>query len=709
LKRNLVPVLLLCTALSALSGLTAPCGAIKILSKVKGMVSGSDSPSQAQLDSLQHSGGRLAPALAAVQSQRRGKVAVALALAAREAGLSIPDFAALWNGPSWNNRTFEDFWEHVARGADEELTCRQARALSLALAARSDRGAPAEALAFSASGEALLLDSAGVIWQGEEAGKDSPARAWSWSDLAGLDLDTGAALGLRPSERRLILLQRDKEVYDRTPVLIAGPLVFSAGVEPALEAARGAHGLPHHVLSLVCLREDCGLVAASDSTVVYWERLESEGVRSWVRRTFAFCDIETVFLDSKLRSDQASLITVSGVLDFEKLQAPEQTAFRALKRRVESVSPRASYELGGLRLDDRYFLYELPEVAECLSREVPLESGEVVLALASAGTARLDRESLKSLGLSAGNLFNWTGTVGGVAGRLGSQMLNRGLSRISFAAVTSKRFILYRNGEIKTYALAEGLPFALKKDKVLASGVDFYARDFFEEGKPLLEDVHQALAQRFLDASKKIVSGNYNFSIAAGSASPDLSVAGLKDRLNKEKDQRLGQVSQTLQEKLPSGGLLNQAGTAVAGAFQLKDNEKGYAGMLRTFLSDKARDSNALLLESLRQASGIDSSRASEIERQVRRELGLDMEIKPNELGFVGMLRRFAGEGSLERNTALLGSLAAASGIDTSRARVLTDFVTRENQAAAPAAQPGCLSPDSTVTAPDSSDAPAAP
>ncbi|MCE5273036.1 hypothetical protein LLH00_17295 [bacterium] len=704
MKRDLLTVFLLSTLLTALSGLTAQCGAIKILSKVKGIVSGSDSPSQAQLDSLQHSGGRLAPALAAVPTQRRTKVMAGLATAAREAGLSIGDLAGCWNTPGWNNRTFEDFWEHVARGADEDLACRQARALSLALAARSDHGAAVEALAFSAAGEAVLLDSSGVTWQD----KDSPARYWGWSDLSGLDLDTGAALGLRPAERRLIVLQRDKEVYDRTPVLTAWPLVFSAGLEPALEAARRAHGMPRRALSLVCLREDCGLVCAADSTVTYWERLEADGVRTWVRRTFAFRDIETVFLESKLRSDHASLITVSGVLDFDKLEAPEQTAFRALKRRIESVSPRAGYELGGLRLDDRYYLYELPEAAECLSREVPLEPGEVVLALASAGTARLDRESLKSLGLSAGNLFNWSGTVSGVAGRLGSQMLNRGLSRISFAAVTSKRFILYRNGEIKTYALAEGLPFALKKDKVLASGVDFYARDFFEEGKPLLEDVHQALAQRFLDASKKIVSGNYDFSIAAGSTTPELTVAGLKDRLNKEKDQRLGQAGQALQEKLPSGGLLNQAGAAAAGAFQLGDNEKGYAGMLRTFLSDKARDSNAPLLESLRQASGIDSSRAAEIERQVRRELGLDMEIKPNEMGFVGMLRRFAGEGSLERNAGLLQSLAAASGVDTARARVLTEFVARESQAAAPseAAPAENCSPDSASVAPDSCTAP---
>jgi hypothetical protein len=677
LKRKLISSLILCLALIVLSGMNNRCAAINILSRVKGMVSGSDKASPAQLDSLAVSGGKLAAALKACPQPRRGKLLNELALAARQTGLSIRDCAALWDTPVWENRVFEDFWEHASRSADEERVCDETQGLTLTLAARPIRTAPVKAVAFSAQGAPVLLDSSGVIFLERAADKDSPAFSREWKDLAAVSLDEGAAA--RISGRRLIIVQREREMYDMAPVLTPGPLVFSAGLEQALQDARTAHGLSRGSISAVCLRDDSGLLSSADSSVLYWERLENGGAQSWVLRSFAFRDIETVFLDSRIRDNHAAVVTVSGVLDFGKLDSAEKTAFRTLKRDVEAVSPRASLDLGGLTLDDRYFLHELPEAVECLSSEVPLEKGEVVLALASSGTARLDRESLKSLGLSAGNLFNLSGAMTGVAGRLGNQVLNLGLKRISFAAVTDRRFILYRNGEIKTYALAEGMPFALKKDKVLASGVDFYARDFFEEGKPLLEDVHESLSRRFLDASKKIVSGNYDFSIAADSSRTSLSADAFKARLDREKNRQLGQASETLQEKLPSGELLERAKETVAGAFNLKDNEKGYAGMLRSFLKDKTRENNAPLLDNLRLASQIAPERAVEIERRVRRELGLDLEVQSNEMGFVGMLRQFKADSSLARNTALLESLAAASGISAERARALTAFVTGDS------------------------------
>ncbi len=679
MKSKLISSLILCLILTVLSGLNSRCAAINILSRVKGIVSGSEKASPAQIDSLAASGGKLAAALKACPQPRRGKLLNEIALAARQAGLSIRECAALWDTPVWEKKVFQDFWEHASRSADEQRACDEAQGLTLALAARPGRTAPVKAVAFSAQGVTVLLDSSGVILLERAEDKDSPAFSREWKDLAAVSLDDGAAA--RISGRRLIIVQREREMYDTPPVLTPGPLVFSSHLEQALQEARTAHGLSRKPVNAVCLRDDSGLLSSADSSVLYWERMENGGEQSWVLRSFAFRDIETVFLDSRIRDNHAAVVTVSGVLEFDKLDSAEKTAFRTLKRDVESVSPRASLDLGGLTLDDRYYLHELPEAAECLSREVPLEKGEVVLALASSGTARLDRESLKSLGLSTGNLFNLSGAVTGVAGRLGNQVMNLGLKRISFAAVTDRRFILYRNGEIKTYALAEGMPFALKKDKVLASGVDFYARDFFEEGKPLLEDVHESLSRRFLDASKKIVSGNYDFSIAVDSSRTSLSPDAFKARLDREKDRRLGQAAETLQGKLPSGGLLEQAKETLAGAFELKDNEKGYEGMLRSFLKDKTRESNAPLLDNLRLASQIEPERAAEIERRVRRELGLDLDVQPNEMGFVGMLRQFKAEGSLARNTALLESLAAASGISAERARALNAFVTGDSLA----------------------------
>lgn len=655
--------------------------AINIFSRVRDMVSGGKDVSREEVDSLRNSGGALAAAVNRCPEPRRDRVFEELVLTARELELSKKDFAALWDKTRWENRTFEEFWDHVARVREDDRWKAGVRAVSGALGYRpggaSDLGGIA-GIALNSEGGVILLGSKGLICLEKPSDKDAAFLELGGRDLDGLDY-LGAAAGLKADDRAICLIRREQEIFNSPPVVVFRGMTFSVGLEKAVEALRAEIPERLETAAIVSRRDDSGLLRTSNDAVVYWERFDHDGGRAWITRRFAFREIETVFLDSELRNDHAAIITVTGVVSFDRLNADERRAFRVLKREVENVEPRALWELRGMKVDNRLFLYELPEVAECLSAEMLLEKDEVLLALAGAGTARLNRESIKSLGLSMGNVINLTGTVTGVAGRLGSQLVNRGLNRVSFAAVTDRRFLVYRNGEVKTYNLAEGLPFALKKDKVLAHGVDFYERDFFEDGKALLEDVHESLARKFLDASRKIVSGNYDFSIAGGESGAGLpSVSGLRDRLQAEKDSRLEQARDRLEETVDADSRLSGAKAALGTAFELRDNEKGYAGMVRTFIEQKSFEQNQAMLTTLRNASNIPQERAAEIERQVRREMGLLFEVLPNETGFVGMVRKFAEVGELERNETLLQSLAEASGISPERREALIRFVTGE-------------------------------
>jgi len=110
----------------------------------------------------------------------------------------------------------------------------------------------------------------------------------------------------------------------------------------------------------------------------------------------------------------------------------------------------------------------------------------------------------------------------------------------------------------------------------------------------------------------------------------------------------------------------NNGDTAVT----FKDNELGYAGMLRTFLSQGNVENNRSILNNLMVASNISVERAKEIEEIIKSQ-----SFKDNELGYVGMLKSFIEQGNLEQNRQLLVTLANSSNISSERAKEIENII----------------------------------
>ena len=103
-----------------------------------------------------------------------------------------------------------------------------------------------------------------------------------------------------------------------------------------------------------------------------------------------------------------------------------------------------------------------------------------------------------------------------------------------------------------------------------------------------------------------------------------------------------------------------------------RDNELGYVGMIRTFQSQGTIEQNRNILVSLAKASNISDERTKEIENIIKSEGFND-----NELGYVGMLRTFIQQGKLEENRGLLTTLASSSNISIERAREIEELIKR--------------------------------
>ncbi len=108
---------------------------------------------------------------------------------------------------------------------------------------------------------------------------------------------------------------------------------------------------------------------------------------------------------------------------------------------------------------------------------------------------------------------------------------------------------------------------------------------------------------------------------------------------------------------------------------EIKENEKGYVGMVKSLIEKNLIEEQRELLKTLRTSSDISEERSKELEIIIKKELGLIVEIADNEKGFVGIARQFIENGSLEDNVPLLVTLAQSSGISEERKKILLEHL----------------------------------
>ena len=634
----------------------------KIVARLKGTMV-SKRASGEDLAAFRNSGGGLSKIFSQYPEAEQAVVLKYLLNFARNRSLAKDDLYSLYDYHIWENGSLEKFWQHVFENLEEVDWEPAVYAFTEAVSLMKESSPP--------EGEKKIIgyvlgESNEVVIFGEnslfylENAKSGKFQRKMYKELWALKI-----LYYGSGASDLLFVNRQQEGSDSRPVNVVRRLAASVNLEKSLATAGESIEAPLPVHSLICVRDNNALILCIDRSLGYWERLRGEDENGWAFNRIAIADIETVFLQSQIRDSHVSLITKWGYTEFDNLTDEERSSFTLLERAVGGVNPGVRLEFPGVAIANRYYLYEFPQVVEYISRKRILEEGEVIVSLVVANTAPLGKSAVAAKSFPDG-VFKWlTDVAAGLARQLGIGSAEKPQPEgpVSFAAVTDRRFFSCVNGEVKYYDLAEGIPFAIKRYDTGRQAVDFFERDFFDENKPLLDNVHETLVFAFQDSFRKVLSGNRE----KGSSAEEVVI----------RDKGVVDIKPPIGPDIPHPPVT--AGPSDS-TFALQENERGYAGMVKLFLEQGTFDEKGELLSALQAASGISDERSAVIREEIRGKLQPLFTIKPNEQGFAGMVKRFAAEGSLEKNAQLLEELASASGISEQRRKQITEWVLKRLQ-----------------------------
>lgn len=574
--------------------------------------------------------------------------------------LSREQMYSLYDYHSWQDGSLQKFWSHVFDNLDNMEWKPVVFAFARAVAIMRDNSWPdgdkvLSGYALGGSNDVLVFGPNSLFYL-----EDARSREFQWKPYRDLWALKRVYYGNGTIDLILVDRQQDGPVKARPVNLVQG-LTFSANLDKALSMAGESIAEPLPVHSLVCARDSSAMVFCSDSSLGYWQWLPNGQESGWSFSRIKIADVETVFWDSRIRSGHVSLIFRRGYVEFDNLTAGETAAFAMLAKAVGGVNSGAALQFPAAAVANRYYLYEFPSVVEYISRQRILDDGEVIVSLVVANSA-LSGDNQGTAANFQDRVIKWlSGLTDRLATRLGIGSSGEDLSRgpVPFAALTDRRFFACVDGEVKYYDLADGIPFAIKRDDVSSQSVDFFERDFFDEDKPLLDNVHENLVPAFQVFFRQVVSG------AATGVDTNSLEQVLSDHASTDSEQP------PRQEMPPSSLVAVQDSTGVVP----RENELGYAGMVKSFLEQGTFEENRELLQTLQAASGIDDQRAQFIVELIKDQLRQLFTIMPNEQGFAGMVERFSKQGSLQQNARLLEQLAAASGISEQRRKEISEWV----------------------------------
>ncbi|MBW7995942.1 MAG: hypothetical protein FVQ81_05080, partial [Candidatus Glassbacteria bacterium] len=380
----------------------------KIIARLKGAII-SQRASGEELAAFNSSESRLSEIFSQYPEEEQAVILKYLLSIAGKMELSKEDIYSLYDYHSWQDGSLEKLWRHVFDNLDNMDWKPVVFAFAKAVAIMQENSSPdgertISGYALGGSNDLVIFGPNSLFYL-----EDAKSGKFQWKPYRELWSLTPVYYGSGAIDLILVDRQR-KGPLEARPVNLVQGLTSSANLDKALARAGESIAEPLPVHSLICARDSSAMVFCSDSSLGYWRWLRGEEDSGWAFNRIEIADIETVFLNSRIRNGHVSLITSWGYLEFDNLTAGETEAFAMLAKAVGGVNPGAALEFPAVAVANRYYLYEFPRVVEYISRQRILDEGEVIVSMVVANSA-LPGDYRGLVASFPGGVFKWLSDV----------------------------------------------------------------------------------------------------------------------------------------------------------------------------------------------------------------------------------------------------------------------------------------------------------
>jgi len=267
---------------------------------------------------------------------------------------------------------------------------------------------------------------------------------------------------------------------------------------------------------VLIIRDDMGCITTEQNTLIYWLKLEYD-TGNWSVKEIEYDNIETIFLESKHIKNFARFITSDSYFDFDHLSEFERKILFDFRDDIERLANRKMFHAYGVKLDERYWLYEFPTIIELVAASRIVDEEETIKGMLIANTANIKgTDLLKKFGLNAlsvGASIALQGGGGGVEGGIKksaqevydslkqsskyitSKLKGKDYSKEPFIIITSNKLTYYSKGQTFHYNLMKDIPFIFEEDDTYKEAINIYDYKNGKKGSILIKNCNKHMVE----------------------------------------------------------------------------------------------------------------------------------------------------------------------------------------------------------------------
>jgi hypothetical protein len=280
---------------------------------------------------------------------------------------------------------------------------------------------------------------------------------------------------------------------------------------------------------VLLIRDHMGCITTEQNTLIYWLKLKND-TENWSVKEIEYDNIETIFLESKHIKNFARFITSDSYFDFENVSEFERKNLFGLRDEIERLTNRKMFHAYGVKLEERYWLYEFPTIIELVAADRIIDEEETIKGMLIANTANIKgTDLLQKFGLNAltlGATIALQGGGGGVEGGIKkygpevydslkqtskfitSKFNGKDFLENPFIIISSKRLAYYSKGQTFYYDLVKDIPLIFEEDETYKEVINVYDYKNETRGKLLLKNCNRRMVELGKEHMQNVMTTN---------------------------------------------------------------------------------------------------------------------------------------------------------------------------------------------------------